>query len=136
MTKHDPNASLHIHPALLARAREMRHPLTPAEAKLWQRVRGQQLGYRIRRQHPIWRFVVDFYCVSARLVIEIDGDTHAQPDQAEYDAARTEWLEARGHRVVRFQNQDIHQRLESVLEAIKAACDARTSSAEAEQPQE
>jgi len=101
----------------------MRHPLTPAEQKVWARVRNRQLGYKIRRQHPIFRFIADFYCVEARLAIEIDGDTHAEPDQAEYDAARTAWLEARGHHVIRFHNDDVHHNLDAVLEAIREACE-------------
>jgi very-short-patch-repair endonuclease len=112
----------YIYPPLLQRAREMRHPLTPAEAKVWARVRNSQFGYKIRRQHPIGHFVADFYCAQAKLVIEIDGDSHAQPDQAEYDAARTEWLEARGFRVIRFQNDDVHGNLGSVLEQLRQAC--------------
>jgi very-short-patch-repair endonuclease len=114
-----------IYPPLLARAREMRHPQTPAEGKLWARLRNAQLGgYKFRRQHPIDRFIVDFYCAACRLVIEIDGDTHAE--QVEYDAARTEWLIERGYRVVRFQNDDVHRRLEAVLEAILAECERLT----------
>ena len=114
---------LHIHPALLARARELRRPMTPAEKKLWARVRNNQLGLHIRRQHPIWRFILDFYCAEARLAIEVDGDTHAEPDQAEYDAARTEWLNARGYRVIRFDNSDVHRNLDRVVEAIQTACE-------------
>ncbi|HLC04773.1 MAG TPA: DUF559 domain-containing protein [Anaerolineales bacterium] len=49
-----------IHPALLERTRELRHPLTPPEAKLWSAVRNRQLGFKLRRQHPIGRFIVDF----------------------------------------------------------------------------
>lgn len=111
-----------LYPPLLQRAREMRRPLTPAERKVWQRVRNNQLGFKIRRQHVIDRFITDFCCPQAKVVIEIDGDTHAEPDQAEYDAARTAWLEAQGYRVIRFDNRDVHQNLERVLEAICAAC--------------
>ncbi len=112
-----------VYPPILARSRDLRHPLTTAERKLWARVRENQLGYKIRRQHPLNRFIADFYCMAARLVIEIDGDTHAEPDQAAYDAARTEWLRAHGHRVIRFSNDDVHHRLDAVLEAIRAACE-------------
>jgi very-short-patch-repair endonuclease len=84
---------LHVHPAILARARELRQPLTPAEKIIWSCVRDNQLGYHLRRQHPIGRFIADFYCAQAKLVIEIDGDTHAAPDQADYDAARPADLE-------------------------------------------
>ena len=61
----------------------MRHPLTPAEQKVWERVRNNQLGFKIRRQHPIDHFIADFYCARAKLCIEIDVDTHAEPGQAE-----------------------------------------------------
>ncbi|MGH2522239.1 MAG: endonuclease domain-containing protein [Anaerolineales bacterium] len=111
-----------VYPPFLQRARDMRHPLTPAEVKVWARVRNSQLGFKIRRQHPLFRFIADFYCAKAKLLIEIDGDTHAESDQAEYDAARTAWLEARGYRVIRFQNDDVHHNLEAVLQAISAAC--------------
>ena len=114
-----------IHPAIRARARELRQPQTPAERVLWGRLRNRQLdGYKFRRQHPIGRFIVDFYCAECRLVIEIDGDTHL--DQVEYDQERTAWLEARGHRVVRFTNQDVHRRTGPVLEAILKACQERS----------
>ena len=89
-------ARLTIIPAILRIARNYRHPLTPAEAKIWARVTNRGLGFKIRRQHPIWRFIADFYCAEAKLVIEIDGDSHVEPDQEEYDKARTDWLEARG----------------------------------------
>jgi len=111
-----------VYPPILQRARDLRHPLTPAEQKVWEHVRNRQLGFKIRRQHPIDRFIADFYCARARLCIEIDGDTHAEPDQAEYDAARTAWLEAQGYRVIRFQNDDVHHHLSAVLEAIRVAC--------------
>jgi very-short-patch-repair endonuclease len=112
----------YVHPLILQRSRDMRHPLTPAEAKVWARVRNRQLGFKIRRQHPIGRFIADFCCPETKLVIEIDGDTHTDPDQAEYDAARTEWLEAEGYRVIRFNNHDVHHNLDAVLEAIRSDC--------------
>jgi len=107
-----------IYPPILQRSRDMRHPLTPAESKVWARVRNNQLGYKIRRQHPIGHFITDFYCATAKLVIEIDGNTHAESDQVEYDAARTVWLEALGYTVIRFNNIDVYRNLDSVLRAI------------------
>jgi very-short-patch-repair endonuclease len=81
-------------PEIQARARQLRRELTPAERKLWARLRYRQLeGLHFRKQHPVGRFIVDFFCAKAKLIIEIDGDTHAEPDQAEYDQARTIWLE-------------------------------------------
>jgi very-short-patch-repair endonuclease len=121
-----PRARL-IAPAILQRARDFRHPLTAPEAKVWHGVRNRQLGFKFRRQRPIGRFIVDFWCAEAKLVIEIDGDTHAAPDQAAYDSARTAWLEERGYKVIRFQAGEVDRNLEGVLEAIRRACEARTA---------
>ena len=97
--------------------------MTPQEAKLWQRLRGKQFyGIKFRRQHPIHRFILDFFCYQHKLAIEIDGDGHARPDQEEYDRARTEWLEGRGVQVVRFSNRDVDNNLEGVLREIARQC--------------
>lgn len=110
-----------VRPAILARARELRHPQTPAETKLWSRLRSSQVeSFKFRRQHPIDRFIVDFYCAECRLVVEIDGDSHAE--QVEYDDARTEWLQSHGYRVVRFNNRDAMAHTDAVIEAILAEC--------------
>jgi very-short-patch-repair endonuclease len=98
----------------------------PPEAKVWQAVRNRQLGFKFRRQHPIGRFIADFYCAEARLVIEIDGDTHAAPDQAAYDSTRTAWLEERGYHVLRFQARDVDNDLDGVLQGIREVCVGRS----------
>ena len=116
---------LRIHPVIRQRSRELRQPQTPAEQKLWQRLHRKQLnGYYFRRQHPIGQFIVDFYCAQVHLVIEVDGDIHAE--QVEYDAARTQWLESQGYRVVRFTNQQVFQEPDAVLTTILAICEERT----------
>ncbi|HKY84538.1 MAG TPA: endonuclease domain-containing protein [Anaerolineales bacterium] len=103
----------------MQRSRDLRHPLTPPEQRLWRRLRGRQLGRHIRRQHVLLgRFIADFYCAGAKLCIEVDGDSHAEPDQAEYDTARTAWLEAHGYRVIRFTNRDVTHDLDGVRQAI------------------
>ena len=118
-----------IYPPILAHARELRQPQTPAESKLWARLRNRQLGgFKFRRQHPIGRFVVDFYCAACRLVIEVDGDSHAEPEQMEYDLARTAWLNEQGYHVIRFPNRDAHRHIDAVLEAILTECKKRGSS--------
>ena len=119
-----------IHPTILARARELRRPMTPQETKLWQHLRGKQLyGIKFRRQHPIFRFILDFYCPQYKLVIEIDGESHAEPDQQRYDEARTAWLEEeQGLRVIRFANQDVDTNLEGVLAEIARACGVELAS--------
>jgi very-short-patch-repair endonuclease len=114
-----------VSPALLQRSRDFRHPLTPPEAKVWAAVRDRKMGFKIRRQHPIGRFILDFYCAEAKLAIEIDGDAHAAPDQAAYDSARTSWLEERGYRVIRFEAAEVGRNLSGVVDAIRAACRAR-----------
>ena len=118
-----PNEKCHrIHPAIRQRARELRQPMTPVEAKLWQRLRRRQLnGHYFRRQHPIDNSIADFYCAKARLVVEVDGDVHAM--QEEHDNVRTEWLEERGYRVIRFTNDKVFRQLDAVLESILAACE-------------
>ena len=95
--------------------------MTPAEKNLWQHLRNGQLdGAHFRKQHPVGRFILDFVCVRSRLVIEIDGDTHAS--QAEYDAERTRWLnEQKEYRVIRFANDEVHHHIEAVLEKIREA---------------
>jgi len=115
---------LRIHPAIRQRARKLRQPQTPAESRLWQRLRRRQLsGLYFRRQHPIGNFIVDFYCARSRLVVEVDGDVHSM--QEEYDAARTEWLEEHGYRVIRFTNAEVLRQLDAVLESILAVCEKR-----------
>jgi very-short-patch-repair endonuclease len=114
-----------IHPIILARAREMRHPQTPTEAALWRALRNRQTGFKFRRQHPIYRFIIDFYCAEAKLLIEIDGESHFQPDQKEYDEARTEYLEGLGYRVIRFTNDDVKYNIQAVASEILRIVESR-----------
>ena len=102
------------------RARELRREMTYAEKRLWQYLRNDQLGVQFRKQHAVDTYIVDFFCAKSKLVIEVDGDSHAE--QIEYDAARTQWLsEQHGYRVLRFTNHDVLTNIEAVLEAIRAA---------------
>ncbi len=108
-------------PDILQHARDNRHRQTPAEARLWQLLRNHNLdGFKFRRQHPIGRYIVDFYSHEARLVVELDGRSHDA--QMVYDEARTAWLEAQGYRVLRFSNQVVMQEVARVAEVIRAAC--------------
>ncbi len=102
-------------------ARHLRKRMTPAEEALWQRLQGNQLdGWHFRRQHPVGRFIVDFFCAKAKLVIEVDGPIHKQ--QRAYDRERTKILEVeRGYRVIRFTNDEVLSDIESVLQRIRAA---------------
>ena len=106
-----------IPPVLLERARSMRHDSVPAEKKLWCCLRNRQLaGLKFRRQQAIGPFIVDFVCAELSLVVELDGDSHA--DQLDYDMERTKWLDANGYRVIRYFNHDVSQQLDAVLESI------------------
>ena len=100
----------------LQRARELRKEMTPAEKILWQELRGNKLGSHFRRQQVIAGFIVDFYCHSAGLIIELDGDIHQE--QQEYDNDRDKILENMGLRVVRYSNDEILQDLPKVLNQI------------------
>ena len=98
--------------------RQLRRAATEAEKKLWYRLRCQQRGYRFRRQQPLGRYIADFVCFDRRLVIELDGGHHGDPEQLVDDQARTPWLAGRGFRVLRFWNGDVFHELEGVLETI------------------
>ncbi|PZS05868.1 MAG: hypothetical protein DLM69_00555 [Candidatus Chloroheliales bacterium] len=107
-------------PTTLANAYRLRQERPPAEAHLWAQLRNKQNGFKFRYQHPINHYIVDFCCLSAKLIVEVDGDSHAE--QGHYDATRTRWLEQRGWQVMRFTNIEIYESLEGVVEAIVAAC--------------
>jgi very-short-patch-repair endonuclease len=100
-------------------ARDLRRGLTLAEEKLWDALRGRRLnGLKFRRQHPLDRFILDFYCVEHQLVIEVDGEVHGTPDQVVRDEERTAWLTERGIRVLRVKNEEVLNNLEGVLRQI------------------
>ena len=106
------------------RARHMRKNPTPAEAILWARLRKRQVkGFQFRRQHPIVRFIVDFYCAEAKLVVEVDGSVHDQPWHEEYDVERQQFFEKLGLRVLRFTNAQVVAETEAVIDAISEALD-------------
>jgi len=111
-----------FNPIILQHAREMRHPQTPAEATLWQQLRNRNLEFKFRRQHPIERFIIDFYCAEVKLCIEIDGGSHLEQEQQEYDSARTEVLESIGCRVIRFTNSDVRYNINAVAQGILDIC--------------
>ena len=99
---------------LKQRARELRKNMTPAERKLWQYLR--QLPVRILRQRPIDHFIVDFYCPSRKIVIEVDGESHNSPEVIARDQERTQHLEGHGLTVIRITNQAIADNFNSVCQ--------------------
>ena len=99
-------------------ARALRREMTEAEGKLWQELRDRRLDrIKFRRQAPIGKYVADFVCPEARLIIEIDGSQHAESDT---DQIRKTELEAKGFRVLRFWNDDVLKDLNAVCDTIIA----------------
>ncbi|MBS0194615.1 MAG: endonuclease domain-containing protein [Proteobacteria bacterium] len=99
-------------------ARRLREQMTDAERRLWTVLRGRALlGRKFRRQYPIAGHIVDFVCIDARMVIEVDGGQHADARSA--DAARTARIEALGYKVIRFWNHDVLQNIEGVYQVIE-----------------
>jgi very-short-patch-repair endonuclease len=104
------------------RARELRKVLTPAERLLWEALKNRQLnGYKFRRQHPIYRYIADFYCHELGLVIELDGGVHDGIGQQEHDRNRDQVILEFGIRVLRFKNEEIVNNLEKMLRIVKAS---------------
>jgi very-short-patch-repair endonuclease len=112
-------------PSRLERARSLRRTDADAEMRLWHALRSRRLtGWKFRRQHPVGPFVVDFACLAASIVIEVDGAHHAE--QRVKDEARTRLIEPKGFRVVRFDDGQVLNALDAVLEVIRLALeDAR-----------
>ena len=105
-----------ITPEKLQRARELRQEMTPAEKILWQDLRGNKLGVHFRRQQIISGFIVDFFCHKADLVIELDGEIHAE--QQDYDTERDKVLSEMGLRIIRIRNDEVINNLSQVLKCI------------------
>lgn len=111
---------MRLDPTLKQRARQMRATPTPAEQKLWLALRANRFeNQQFTRQTIIAPYIVDFASKAARLIIEIDGDTHSAQDR--YDARRTEFLESLGYHVIRFANPDVMGNIEGVLSMIAQA---------------
>jgi very-short-patch-repair endonuclease len=115
-----PTRFLRYRSTLRGRARSLRRDPTPAERRLWYDVL-RDLPQKFTRQKPLGRFIVDFYCASRALAIEVDGDSHYDPGAIRYDQERTASLQAVGIRVLRFTNEDVMEKLEGVREEILAA---------------
>jgi very-short-patch-repair endonuclease len=107
---------------LLAYSRALRASQTDAEVLLWRHLRSRRFAdAKFRRQRRLGEFIVDFICLDARLVIELDGGGHSSEEQLLYDRRRTEALERRGLRVLRFWNNDVLTNCDGVLAAIADA---------------
>lgn len=110
----------------IQRAQTLRKAMSPPEVVLWQYLRGHKLrGLRFRRQHPFGPYILDFFCPSCGLAVEVDGFLHERPNQMAKDARRDNWLAEQGVRTVRIPSHHIREDVEIVLNRIAtAAADA------------
>ena len=100
--------------------RELRQSGTDAEKILWKELRNRKLnGLKFRRQHPIDKFIADFYCHEKKLIIELDGFIHDAKENIEYDANRTYMLNEIGIKVIRFRNEEVIKDTKVVIKKIK-----------------
>ena len=110
---------IHNRKYLEEKRKALRNNLTSSEAALWIHLRRSNLkGRKFRRQHSIENFIVDFYCPSERLIIELDGAYHLDFAQQNYDAERSKILENLGFKIIRFENKLVFEDLEDVLNSI------------------
>ena len=104
---------------LKARARELRKNMTEAESFLWQRIRSKQLkGRQFYRQKNIGNYIVDFYCPSAKVIVELDGGQHYTQEGISRDQVRDKYLESLGFTILRFSDREVFKNIEGVLERI------------------
>jgi very-short-patch-repair endonuclease len=104
---------------IVRNARELRQEMTEAERKFWMYVRDKRYkSIRIRRQHPIGSFVLDFYWAEKKIGIEIDGGIHKRRDVKEHDEGRTQVLDEQGIRIIRFTNEEVMDNVLGVLKKI------------------
>ena len=100
--------------------KDLRNQLTPAEATLWTLLKRKGLeGRKFRRQHSVDKYVLDFYCPSERLAVELDGEPHYTDEGMRSDERRKEYLDSKRIRVLRFENDEIFQSAEEVLAEIR-----------------
>lgn len=100
--------------------KDLRNNLTPSEAVLWTSLQKKQLdGRKFRRQHSIGKYIVDFYCPAEKIAIELDGAGHYTPEGGAYDVERDNYIGNLGITVLRYENRDIYNNLEAVLEDVK-----------------
>jgi very-short-patch-repair endonuclease len=107
---------IYYNPKLKSTARKLRSNMTDSERLLWSRVRRKQLkGFQFYRQKVIGNFIVDFYCPSAKIIIEVDGSQHYEKEALRKDRVRDERLSKLGFEVLRFSSSDVMRNLDGIL---------------------
>jgi very-short-patch-repair endonuclease len=112
---------IHNRKELEQNRKALRNNCTSAEATLWLYLKGKQLGKKFRRQHSVGNYIIDFYCATERIAIELDGAHHFTEAGMRYDEARTKYLNGLNIKVLRFENRMVFEDIERVLEQIKTA---------------
>lgn len=127
---------LPYNPQLKQNSRALRSDMTDAEQRLWSRLRRKQInGWQFYRQKPIGEYIVDFYCPSARLVVELDGSQHLEPQHQAADQRRSTYLANLGLRVLRFDNRQVLLETDAVVEAVAGIPPAPPFTKGGEKPQ-
>jgi very-short-patch-repair endonuclease len=106
-------------PKAVERARDLRKRMTDAEVVLWSGLRRQAAdGFHFRKQHPVGPYITDFACLKAKLIVEVDGDTHSTDEEIAHDRRRDQFLRDHGWQILRITNEDVYKRLDMVMEGI------------------
>ncbi len=103
---------------IVAKAKHLHKHMTGAETVLWMHLKGGLNNFKIRRQHPIGLYIADFYCHNLKLIVEVDGPIHNEPDIKEIDETRQKDLEKLGYTIIRFTNLQVMKKPEEVIEII------------------
>ena len=127
MKTRQPQFSLQASKFTIAKARALRKRMTPEEKKIWSHLRKRSLGIHFRKQAPFGPYILDFFCVTQKLAIELDGAQHGKKEAKEYDDARDGYLRSHGIAVLRFSNRDVNTNLDSVLAAVWRSMEERDS---------
>ena len=108
------------------RARSLRRHQTEAEKRLWGYLRDRRLnGFKFVRQEPVGPFIADFLCREKLLIVEVDGATHSEDNEIQYDERLTRYLTSEGYRVLRVQNVDVYRNLTDVLDMVLMALEGK-----------
>lgn len=119
---------IHNHNTYKHLRQDLRNDATKSERTLWKHIRNSQLGgYKFRRQHGIGSYIVDFYCSTLKLIVELDGWVHGEEEQKRVDAVRQAFLENQGFFVIRYRNEQIRYDMKSVLHDLYMKCKWRDS---------
>ena len=110
-------ANPYIYQLVKDKRKLMRDNMTPAEQVLWEYIKGEKLGVKFRRQHVIYSYIPDFFSLSCKLIIEVDGKIH--DFQKALDDDRTKFFNEKGYRLIRFSNEEVLKDIDSVIEEIK-----------------